>query len=161
MLAKRIAAAIVDFFLGIVPMFIFCNIVLGAVAGNNAGHQVFPFIVFQMLLSPIGLIQHAIEYPRALGIPIEQLFLSLSVVFLSEVLFYSVFELSPMKRTLGKALLHIAYEQPLTFRCALVRNMIKTLTRYLFGFPLIFVFFSKKGQALHDIIIQNSVIRST
>ena len=160
MLAKRIAAAIIDFLLGIVPMFILCNIILGAVVRGNTAAQAFPLVVFLMLLSPIGLIQHVMEYPRALGIPIEQLYLSLLVVFLIEVLFYSAFELSPMRRTIGKALMHISYAQPLSFRSALTRNMIKTLTRYLFGIPLIFVLFSKRGQALHDVIIQNSVIRS-
>lgn len=158
---RRISAAIIDLMLSFIPLFIICNIILGNIAGEDVDLQVSPIIAFLMVLSPIGIIQHLIEYPYSLGINIWQLGVSLFIAFLIEVVMYSALELSPMKRTIGKVLVRIEYEHPLTLRCALVRNTIKTLTRYLFGIPLIFILFSKKRQTLHDVIIHNSVINST
>ena len=160
MLGKRIAAAMVDFLLIVIPLFIVCNMVLGNITDMNVNLQILPVIAFQIILSPIGIIQHVIEYPYSLGINIEQLCFSIFIVFLCEVVLYSVFDLSPMKRTIGKVLMHIEYEHALNLRDALVRNIIKTLSRYLLCIPLIFIFFSKKGQLLHDVIIHNSVIKS-
>lgn len=161
MLEKRIAAALIDFLLGIIPLFIVCTITLSKIAGQDVNSQIVPIVAFQLVLSPLGIIQHVIEYPRSLGINLEQLCFSLLIMFIIEVSSYSIFDLSPMRRTIGKVLVRIKYEHPLTLRCALVRNAIKTLTRYLYGIPLIFVLFSKKRQTLHDVIIHNSVINST
>lgn len=157
---RRISAAIIDLILSFIPLFIICNIILGNIAGKDIDLQVSPIIAFLMVLSPIGIIQHIIEYPYSLGINIWQLGISLFIAFLVEVAMYSVFDLSPMKRTIGKVLVRIEYKHPLTLRCALLRNAIKTLTRYLYGIPLVFVLFSKKRQTLHDVIIHNSVVNS-
>lgn len=157
---KRVIAAVIDLLLIVIPLSIVCIIILGQVAGKDVNSQVVPIVAFQLVLSPIGIIQHVMEYPLSLGITIEQLYISLFVVFVSEVIIYSVFELSPMKRTIGKVLVHLEYEHNLTLWHALLRNSLKTLTRYLLGIPLIFVLFSKKGYALHDILIHNSVIES-
>ena len=157
---RRISAAIIDLILSVIPLFIICNIILGNIAGEDIDLQVSPIIAFQMVLSPIGIIQHVMEYPLSLGITIDQLFISLFVVFVCEVIVYSSFEVSPMKRTIGKVLMHLEYEHNLTLWHALLRNALKTLTRYLLGIPLAFVLFSKKGHALHDVLIHNSVIKS-
>lgn len=153
-------AAIVDFLLGVIPLFAVCNIILGNIAGKDINPQILPSIAFQMVLSPLGIIQHVIEYPYSLGITLEQLCFSLFIAFMSEVALYSAFDLSPMRRTIGKVLMNIEYESDLNLWCALLRNSIKTLTRYLLGIPFVFILFSKKGQALHDVIIHNSVINS-
>ncbi len=160
MLGRRMTAAIVDFILGVIPLFVVCNMILGNIVGKNVDPQILPAIAFQIVLSPLGIIQHSIEYPGSLGINLEQLCFSLFIAFVSEVALYSAFDLSPVRRTIGKILMHIEYEHDLTLWCALLRNAIKTLTRYLLGIPLIFILFSKKGQMLHDIIIHNSVINS-
>ncbi len=60
---KRIAAAIIDFLLVVIPLFIVCIIVLGQVAGEDVNSQVMPIVAFQLVLSPIGIIQHVMEYP--------------------------------------------------------------------------------------------------
>ncbi len=157
---KRIIAAGIDFFLIVIPLFIVCTIVLNQVGGENVDSQIIPIVAFQLVLSPIGIIQHVIEYPRSLGISIEQLCIPLFVVFACEVIIYSAFELSPMKKTIGKALMHLEYEHDLTLWHALLRNALKNVTRYLLGIPLIFALFSKKRYTLHDILIHNSVIKS-
>lgn len=155
------AAALIDFLLGIIPLFIICTIILGKIAGQNMNPQVVPIVAFQLVLSPLGIIQHIIEYPDSLGINLGQLCFSLLIMFIIEVVSYSIFDLSPMKRTIGKRLIRLEYKHKLTLWCALKRNAVKTLTRYLLGIPLIFILFSKKRQALHDVIIHNSVINST
>ena len=155
---RRMIAAIVDFLLGVIPLIIVCNIVLGKVAGKDINPQIVPFVSFQLILSPLGVIQHIIEYPYSLGINIGQLCFSLLIMFVIEVAAYAAFDLSPMKRTIGKILMHIEYEHSLTIRCALLRNAVKTLTRYLLGIPLILVLFSKNRHPLHDVMIHNSVI---
>lgn len=157
---KRMTAALIDFLLGIIPLFIVCTMMLGKVTCQNMNPQVVPIVAFQLVLSPLGIILHAIKYPQALGINLGQLYFSLLNVFIIEVVSYSIFELSPIKRTIGKLLMHLEYEHKLNLWCALLRNAVKILTRYLLGIPLIFIFFSKKRQTLHDVITQNSVINS-
>ncbi len=157
---KRIAAAIIDFLLIVIPLIIVCIIVLNKICGKNVDSQVVPTVAFQLVLSPIGIIQHVIEYPRSLSITIGQLCISLFVVFVSEIIVYSALELSPMKRTIGKVLMHLEYEHKLTFWQTLLRNALKIFTRYLLCIPLIFVLFSKKRHALHDALVHNSVIES-
>ena len=157
---KRIVAAIIDFFLIVIPLFIVCIITIKQVSGENVNPQAVPIVAFQLVLSPIGIIQHVMEYPLSLGITADQLFVSLLVVFVCEVVIYSVFEVSPMKRTIGKVLFQLEYENNLTLWQALLRNALKVLSRYLLGIPLIFTLFSKKGYALHDVLIRNSVVKS-
>lgn len=156
---KRIVAATIDFFLIVIPLFILCVIVVNQVGGESVNAQVIPIVAFQLVLSPIGIIQHVMEYPLSLGITIDQLFISLFVMFVFEVIIYSVFEVSPLKRTIGKILMHLEYEHNLTLRQALLRNTLKVLSRYLLGIPLIFAMFSKKGHALHDMLLHTSVVK--
>lgn len=157
---KRIVAAIIDFFLIIIPLFIVCIITIKQVGDENVNPQTIPIVAFQLILSPIEVIQHVIKYPLSLGINITQLFVSLLVVFICEVIIYSAFEVSPMKRTIGKMLCHLEYENKLTLWQALLRNVVKVLSRYLLGIPILFTLFSKKGYTLHDMLIHNSVVKS-
>ena len=157
---KRIAAAIIDFFLIFIPLILVCIIVFKQVGGEKINPQVIPILAFQLVLSPISVIQHIMEYPLSLGITVIQFFISLFIVFVCEIVIYSAFEVSPMKRTVGKVLLQLEYERNLTLWQALLRNALKVLSRYLLGIPLIFTLFSKKGYALHDVLIRNSVVKS-
>lgn len=155
---RRLVAALIDLFLGFIPLFIICNMFIYNITGASINTQVAPLISFQLILSPFSVVTHVIEYPLSLGIDIIQTLFAVVVVFLSEVLLYTVFELSPMKRTVGKYLMRIGYKTNLTFSGVLLRNSVKVLTRYLLCLPLIFVFLFKNGCTLHDKLAGSSII---
>ncbi|MBE6861174.1 MAG: RDD family protein [Ruminococcus sp.] len=157
---RRIIAAVIDFFLSVIPLFIISNIIINNVTNKSVNPQATPYIAFQLILSPIENIQKVIENPYTFSLNIEELLISVLLVFLSEVILYSLFDLSPMKKTIGKAMMNLKYEHKLTVWDAMLRNAIKVLTRYLFGIPLIFVLFSKKRYLLQDILTDNTVIAS-
>ena len=159
-MTKRITAAIIDVFLSMIPLFVVCTITLGKIAGSDVNSQIIPIVAFQLIFSPLSVIHHIMEYPYALGISMSQLCLALLIMFVVETIAYSVLDLSPIKKSIGKLIMGLQYEHNLTLGSALLRNAVKTITRYLLGIPLIFAFFSKKRHTLHDAIIRNSVVIS-
>jgi uncharacterized RDD family membrane protein YckC len=158
MVKKRIAAGIIDFLVVVIPLCILCNWLIFNVINKDINPQTVPFIVFQAVLFPFGVLQHAIEYPSSWGVSLKQMCFLLSTMFIFEVIFYSVFELSALKRTLGKKAMGLKYDRKFTITEALIRNSIKTLTRYLFGIPLVIMFFRKDSKALQDLVVDNALI---
>ena len=157
---KRIMAAIIDCIFVSIVLFVISNIIITNLINGDINSQALPFISFQAVLSPFGMIQHVIEYPRSLGITLSQLIFLLTTLFICEVIIYSAFELSPLKKTIGKCCLNIKYDNGLSFKKALLRNSVKVISRYLFGLPLIVIFFTKHEQAIHDLLAKTVVISS-
>ncbi len=160
MFGKRIIAAAIDFVFISIVLFVMSNIVITNFINDDINSQALPFISFQAIVSPFGMIHHVIEYPRSLGITIDQLIFLLTILFICEVIIYSAFELSPLKKTIGKCCLNIKYDNNLSLKKALLRNSVKVITRYLFGLPLIVIFFTKHDQTIHDLLTKTVVISS-
>lgn len=77
--------------------------------------------------------------------------------------FYApILESSPLGATIGKHLLGIQVKdlagQPITFRAAFVRNLLKIASTMLLLIGFVFALFSDKKQALHDLVADTVVV---
>ena len=151
-------AAFIDYAIVSIVLFAFECFLMINLINKNINSQALPYIIFHVLLSPIGLVQHVIDYPASLGISLVQLILLLVVQFACEVIIYTSFELSPLKRTIGKKIMGIRYEDDLTLKTALLRNSIKVPSRYLYGLPIVFMLFTSRQQCIHDLLAQTVVV---
>jgi len=77
--------------------------------------------------------------------------------------FYApILESSPLGATIGKHLMGIQVKdlagQPVTFRAAFVRNLLKIASTMLLLIGFVFALFSDKKQALHDLVADTIVV---
>lgn len=111
-----------------------------------------------LLLNPLYSIVKAIfnaTYGNAYGI-----YVMLAINFVIKVLYYSLFELLPTKRTPGYALLgiHICYNSERTIQIRIIgRNIIKVLSRYIYCIPFIFSVFNVNGNAIYDSVLKINI----
>jgi uncharacterized RDD family membrane protein YckC len=77
--------------------------------------------------------------------------------------YFAVLESSPARGTLGKMALSIyvgdLHGDPVTFRRAVLRNFLKTLSSLLLGMGWILAAFTPRKQALHDLLSGTLVLR--
>jgi uncharacterized RDD family membrane protein YckC len=87
------------------------------------------------------------------------------ILFSVEVMYYSIMKILPLKATWGYACTKIRIftieEKPLNLFSIIVRNCIKTFSRYLFAIPFFTILFANKKQTLYDlatkiVVVQNS-----
>ncbi len=85
---------------------------------------------------------------------------SISVLFILYILYFSISESSHWKGSIGKIITKIEIinleGSKINFYHALVRTLLKIFSLAFYGY--IFIFFSKRKQALHDFIIKTIVI---
>ena len=87
--------------------------------------------------------------------------------YLGMLLYYILFEISPLRATIGKLItgLHVTniYGNNIGFWRSLLRIFIKTVSIACFGVGIIYLafafFFSKKEQGIHDFIAKTVVVR--
>ncbi|MBP9773477.1 MAG: RDD family protein [Candidatus Peribacteraceae bacterium] len=122
-------------------------------------------IVDRVFISFIfGIIAKGIlwQYPRALD---EHVFLFFLLLLVISVLYFSVFESSKWQATPGKKIYHLKvgdiHGHRISFGRALGRYIVKVFvsTGPLYA-GFLFIFFTKKKQAAHDLVIQTIVTRS-
>jgi len=96
---------------------------------------------------------NALQYPEAYGND-GAFYLLFAILFLVEVAYYSLLEILPSKRTIGHFFVKIrVYSENGNIANTLtiiLRNCLKTLSRYCFALPLLTMFFTSKRQAIHD-----------
>lgn len=77
--------------------------------------------------------------------------------------YFVVLESSPGRATLGKAALNLyvgdLFEDPITFRRAVLRNFLKTFSWMLLGLGFVLAAFTPRKQALHDLLGGTLVLR--
>ncbi|TMD26336.1 MAG: RDD family protein [Chloroflexi bacterium] len=77
--------------------------------------------------------------------------------------YYALMESSPARGTLGKLALNLyvgdLHGDPITFRRAVWRNLLKTLSTLLLGTGWIMAAFTPRKQALHDLLAGTLVLR--
>ncbi len=125
---------------------------------NNAGPDATGFFSFMPIIATFYPYQNIIHILFSGDI----LFISFFVV---EVLYYFIFELSPLRGTIGHKIVGINVvdknAKNVNWKFLLVRSLIKTLSRYLYCLPMISACFSQKSQALHDILAGSFVLDNT
>jgi uncharacterized RDD family membrane protein YckC len=77
--------------------------------------------------------------------------------------YYALMESSPARGTLGKLALNLyvgdLHGDPITYRRAIWRNLLKTLSTLLLGAGWIMAAFTPRKQALHDLLAGTLVLR--
>jgi len=77
--------------------------------------------------------------------------------------YFALLESSPARATLGKMALELyvadAHGDPITFRRAAVRYLLKTLSTLLLGTGWLMAAFTPRKQALHDVLAGTLVLR--
>ncbi len=107
---------------------------------------------------------------RSLAFLIDAVFIGiLTAIFpllsLLAFIFYGpVFDSSRLKGTPGKAILNLAVLKedltPLSFKDALIRQLLKIFTGMTFGAGYLMILFTGKKQTLHDYLTQTVVIEN-
>ncbi len=130
----------------------------------------YAFTIFQdEAVSSVGVLSFlpitAILYPYQIiffcfGNSIEVI-ISISF-FTVELLYYFVFEASPLNATLGHKIMGIQTVDKTNSRLALksivIRCLLKTISRYLYCLPMLLACFTKHNQAFHDILVNSVVV---
>jgi len=104
-----------------------------------------------LLLNPLYSIVKAVlnaAYGNTYGF-----YVMLAIIFMIEVLYYSLFELLPSQRTPGYRLLgiHLCCDSEKSIPIRIIgRNTIKVLSRYLYCIPFIISIFNANGNTIYD-----------
>lgn len=153
---KRFVCGLVDFCIVFITL-LFVGFFMLSVSQVN--QQMAPFIMITILISPLTTLFDLINNPIAYGNPIP-FYILLIICFFTETLYYSIQD--------------FLYNGTLGFKCVgievrycdnknrilkiIIRNILKTISRYLYGIPLFTMFFSKKKQTFYDIITTSIVV---
>lgn len=144
---KRLLAAIIDFIIIFMVSFTVCALIITSIFKDSFDQQAAPFAAMTLLINPLYSI---VSYGKAYGI-----FVMLMIDFVIEVLYYSLFELLPTKRTPGYALLgiHICCNSDSSIPIRIIgRNIIKVLSRYLYCIPFIISMFNVNSNTIYDLV---------
>ena len=92
---------------------------------------------------------------------------AVTAAFISMFLYYILFEISPLRGTIGKLITGLQvtniYGNRIEFFRSLSRIIIKTVSLAFFGVGVIYLFFafssSKENQGIHDLIAKTVVVK--
>ena len=149
---KRLLAAIIDFVIVFIVSITVCALLITSVFKDAYDQQAAPFVAINLLINPIYSI---VSYGNAYGT-----FVMLLISFAVEILYYSLFELLPTKRTPGYALsgIHLCNNSDSSTSARIFgRNFLKVLSRYLYGIPFIISIFNANGNAFYDCVSKFTV----
>lgn len=159
---KRIASSVIDGFLIFIILYTISGWILVSLWGDAINMQAAPFVVINMILLPLDFFIRTLRYPRACG-NVSIYYLLSGILFFVEVMYYSLIEISPLKDTIGHfcTKIHIcsARKIPTTFFPIILRNCLKTLSRYLFAIPFLVMLFTDKKQTLYDLMSNIVVVQ--
>ena len=147
MFKKRLIAAIIDYVIVYMVSFAICWLISTTVFKDAIDQQAAPFAVIVLLLNPF-LISHPQAYGKAYTV--YALFM---LIFVVEVIYYSLFELLPTKRTPGYALsgIRLCYDSERSIKARIVgRKVLKVLSLYLFCIPFFISAFNVNDCTIYD-----------
>lgn len=150
---SRLLAAIIDCTIVFTISFIVCAFVFTTVFKENFNQQAAPFISMHILLNPVSFVTQLISFPEAYG-NVYALIVVMSVTAIIEIFYYSLFELSPIRRTPGFMLakIYICYDDNKNIALRIIlRNILKLLSRCVWGIPFFISLFNKKGKTIYDL----------
>ena len=149
----RLVAAIVDCTIVFTISFIVCAFVFTTVFKDDFNQQAAPFISMHILLNPISFVMQLVSLPEAYG-NVYALVMVLILIIIIEICYYSLFELSPIRRTPGFMLskIYICYDDNKNIGLRIIlRNILKLLSRCVWGIPFLISLFNKKGKTIYDL----------
>ena len=156
---KRLLAAIIDHIFVLILLFSVCALVVTTVFVDVFNQQMAPFVVVQLLLNPLSLFFQLVSTPQAYG-NVSVIYVLSILSFCVEVLYYTLFEFLPIKRTPGYLFLGIQIDyntkKMLTFRIV-IRNVLKVFSRYVYCVPFVALILNKNGNTIYDLITKINV----
>lgn len=148
---KRLFAAIIDYIIIFAIAYTVCALVMTGVFKDTFDQQAAPFMVLILLLNPLS------QIPRVFSAPQDTLtimgYVLIAVIFIVEVLYYSLSELLPAKRTPGYKIsgIRLLYDSEKSMPMRIIgRNILKVLSRYLFCISFVISVFDPNGDAIYD-----------
>lgn len=150
--AKRLFAAVVDHVLVSIVIFTMCSSVTTTLFADTINQQMAPFVVIQLLINPLPLLISIFTNPQAYG-NTTAVYTLFTIDLCAEVIYYSSFELLPIKRTPGymAAKISICYEKNHRIGVRIViRNVLKVFSRYAYCLPFVVLMFEKNGMTFYD-----------
>ena len=147
MFKKRLIAAIIDYVIVYMVSFAVCFVISTTVFKDAIDRQAAPFAVIVMLIDPF-LISRPQSYGKAYAV-----YALFAVIFVVEVMYYSLFELLPTKRTFGYGIMGIrlSYDSEKSIKPRILeRNVLKVLSRYLFCIPFLISVKNANGITVYD-----------
>ena len=155
---KRLLAAIIDYIIIFAIAYTICALIMTSVFKSTFDQQAAPFMALILLLAPFS------QIPRVFSAPGEMLttmmFVLIAIIFVAEVLYYSLFEILPTKRTPGYKLfgIRLTYDSEKSIQKRIVvRNILKVLSRYLYCIPFIISISSANGKTPYDLVSKINV----
>lgn len=148
---KRMFAAIIDYIIIFATAYTVCALLVTGVFKDTFDQQAAPFMALILLLNPLS------QIPRVCSAPHDMLTIMgnvlVAVIFIVEVLYYSLSELLPAKRTPGYKIsgIRLLYNSEKSMPMRIIgRNILKVLSRYLFCIPFVISVFDPNGDAIYD-----------
>lgn len=158
---RRVFAYFIDCLVVSLTLFLLCSVLMLNFNSESINEQAAPFILINLIFLPLDFLFKLLQFPRAYG-DVSWIYTFLPLIVFLEVLVYTFIEFSPMKATIGKRIMHLTIkcinDKDLSFVRVFNRNLIKVLSRILFGLPFLVLPFTKKRQAIHDLITNIEVI---
>lgn len=155
---KRLLAAIIDYTIIFVIAYIACALIVTSVFKNTFDQQAAPFMALIILLNPFSQIMRVFSAPREMIT--TMVYVLISVIFVVEVLYYSLFEILPTKRTPGYKLsgIRLVYNSKKSISIRIIgRNILKVLSHYLYCIPFVISVFSANGTTIYDLVSKNYI----
>ena len=156
---KRVVGGIID----IVLLFFLLNLfsaVFYEIFHTGNDYTASTYIVIWIIL-PVQIIANMVTTPGYFGGD-SVYYVLFVLLFLIETSYYFIMALLPTKGTLGHFWMKMRiYKTDGSLPNAatlLIRSILKTISRYLFGLPLLLIFFTRKDQALHDLLTKTVVL---
>ena len=149
---RRLYAAIIDHILVLIITYTIFSIVTTNILSDIINQQMAPFISIQLLINPLSLLIQIFYTPQAYG-NIASVFILFILSFIVELLYYTLFELLPLKRTPGYILLklYIHHDKNYLMRTRIViRNILKIFSRYIYCIPFFILLFNKNTFTIYD-----------
>ncbi len=156
---ERALAAIIDYIFVFIISFTACAWLIINVFADAYDQQVAPFVVMTFLFNPLSELIRLFSSTESYGQEYVE-WVVLAVCFGIEVLYYSIFELLPIKKTPGKMILKIkvCYDSKRMIQARIViRNILKVFSRYVYCVPFIASLFSKNGCTIYDWVTKTGV----
>lgn len=152
---KRLCAAIIDYIIIFAIAYTVCALIMTSVFKKTFDQQAAPFMALILLLNPFSQILQGLSVSR--NMLTTMAYVLLVINFVIEVLYYSLFELMPTKRTPGYKLsgIRLCYNSEKSIQMRIIgRNILKVLSRYLYCVPFIISIFNVNGQTIYDMVLK-------
>lgn len=162
-IGKRITRGIIDFIFIFIMLYIIGGCII--LTSNNLVTQsgAASFQVMRIILPTLEFIANDFVYQNNHDSN-SFYYLLMLLFYLVEVAYYSILEISPLNGTFGhkdmKICIYNKNEKSLNISNVVIRNCLKTLSRYLFAIPLLMVLFTKNKQIFYDSISDIVVVEN-